>query len=338
MELSDLNTESVVQTLHTRARDYMRTEIWPSLAKSWRYYDGQLDIPPAYEVQRSVDGRKVAHGDKTIVREVWDKIQAVLPDLARVFLSADEVVSFFPKNQKQEAYYEQATDYINHLFKIENDGENKILDSFISWLIKFCVWKVFWVNKTEQVHRSYRVDQQMFMLLQARLQDPESDIISLEYVEVPQEVPGPDGMPMLEVVYDVELVRQYQEGSVCVELVPPEEFLIDPDAMTSETPLFVGQSTLRTVSEVVSMGVPFEIVQQYSTSGSFGENNEAEVARRGRSNNQAITSVGDISLNYVRVIEALVQLDMDGDGIAEVHRVLMLGESATLINLGPGND
>lgn len=338
-----------IQNLWQRARDHFEDEINTKLARAYRYYDGQVDFPPAYEVGKDEQGRTVFHGNATVVREVWDKVHAVLPELARVFLSSDEAVAFQPKRPDQQEWAEQATDYSNFVFKVENHGEEQLLEAFVAWLIKFCAFKVYWTTDTREEHGGGRVDD---LTLQALLQEQQaegSNIVDLQAVPVQEMVSSTQADPQTGqpvsfaspvVSYDVKIVREIREGRIAIELVPQDEFLIDPDAMSVDEALFVGHDCLRTVSSVVAMGIPFEEVQRRAgRSSTLGMNTEAATARRGRSNNMTFASdIGDPALDYVRVVEAIVQVDTDGDGIAERRRVLMLGDMPEVVAMSGGDD
>lgn len=337
-----------IQNLWQRAKDHFEYEIGPKLARAYRYYDGKVDFEPAYEVGRDETGKPVFQGNATVVREVWDKVHAVLPELARVFLSSDEAVAYTPKRPDQQPWAEQATDYANYVFKVENDGEEQLLEAFVAWLIKFCAWKVYWTTETREEHGGGRVGEAAFYQLQQQAQDPNSDIVSVEGVPVVETVQatqvGPDGQPVTMAMpvlqYDVKVVREIKEGQIRIELIPQDEFVIDPDAMSVDEALFVGQDCLRTVSSVVAMGVPFDVVREKAgRSSTLDRNTAAATARRGRSNDQTFASdIGDPALDYVRVVEAVVQVDTDGDGIAERRRVLMLGDMPEVVAMSGGDD
>ena len=346
-EISD-QIKRAVEQLWQRSNDHVRDEIGTRLAKVYRYYDGEVDFEPAYEVGRDEAGRPIFHGNSTVVREVFDKVHAVLPELARVFLSSDEVVAYRPKRPNQEDWAEQATDYANYTFRVENNGEEQLLESFVAWLIKFCAWKVYWKTDVREEHGSARIGEAALFALQQEMEADQSGLISLEATPVMETAraaqPGPDGqvvaMTVPVIMYDVKTVREVKEGHICIELIPQDEFTIDPDAMSVDEALFVGQDCLRTVSSVVAMGVPFEMVREMAgRSQSIDMNTEAREARRGRFNSQTFASdIGDPALDYVRVVEAVVQLDTDGDGLAERRRVLMLGDSPKLIDIAAGDD
>jgi hypothetical protein len=337
-----------VEQLWQRAYDHIHDEIGPKLARVWRYYDGKVDFPPAYEVGKDEAGNPIFHGNSTVVREVWDKVHGVLPELARVFLSSDEAVVYEPKRRDQAAWAEQATDYANWVFRTDNNGEEQLLESFIAWLVKFCAWKVYWEKSTRDQPESGRIPEAELKALLEEQQAEGSNIISLQAMPVVETVSasqvGPDGQPvtmsMPIVMYDVELTREITEGRIVIELVPQDEFTIDPDAQGADDALFIGSDGLRTVSSVVAQGIPFDTVREYAgRSGSNDMNTEAQVARRGRANNQTFASdIGDPALDYVRVVEAIVMLDTDGDGIAERHRVLMLGDSPKVVKMKAGDD
>ena len=105
----------ILRQLYRRARDHADNELGPKLEKAYRYLDGKVDAQPAFHVGKDEQGRPEFHGSRTVVRECRDKLRAIVPELARVFLSSDEIVAFTPKSKEDEAGAEQATDYCNYV-------------------------------------------------------------------------------------------------------------------------------------------------------------------------------------------------------------------------------
>jgi len=60
-------------------------------------------------------GNEVEGRSQVISTDTQEVIEAALPQLLKVFVSGDEVVSFNPKSKEDVAGAEQETDYINHV-------------------------------------------------------------------------------------------------------------------------------------------------------------------------------------------------------------------------------
>lgn len=348
----DTITESVRQTikaLYQRARDHADNELGPDLERAWRAYDGKVDAQPSYYVGYGEDGQKVYHGSRAVVRECFDKIQAMLPELARIFLSSDELVSFVPEGPEDEQFVQQATDYANYVVGRQNNGEELTLDSFIDWLVKFCALKVYWLVEERQEENSFAgLEEHALQMLLQLAQDPSSPVESIEAEPeqdvVMMQVATPDGqvatVPQQMVTYRGKLRKNIKKGRIAIDLLPQDEFIIDPDAQTEADSLFIGSDGYRTVSDVVALGIPYEKVQEHSGGTMrWGASTSVAQARRGRTSGMVTASdVPDPALQYVRFVEAIVRLDRDGDGIAERYRTIMLGEMPEVISLEPGDD
>jgi hypothetical protein len=147
-------------------------------------------------------------------------------------------------------------------------------------------------------------------------------------------------MPQQVVTYRGKTRTNVRKGRIAIELIPQDEVILDPDAQKESEAAFIGSDGYRRVSDVVALGIPYDVVLEYATNSVIRADNDGVTkARRGRLND--LTSSGDLpddSLKYVRVVEALVRLDRDNDGIAERYRALLLGDGPELISLDPGDD
>lgn len=350
---SPVEREDVRYTLRAavqRASDYVGDELAPRLQGIWERYDGLVAAEPAFYVGKDEAGNDVHHGSAVVIREVWDKVQAVIPDLARIFLGTNEVVSYTPKKPGDERFAEQATDYANHVLWTQNEGEQLLLDTLVLWLLKFAVLKVYWQSEEEESKHGFDgIDEQVMQALVQMMHDPNgSEIVGIDAQEEVQYIdvmaPTPDGgqMPAQQPMrtYSGTITRLSKGGRIVIELVPQDQFLIDPDAQKEMSAIFVGTDSRRMVSDVVALGVPFETVMEHAGGGDAGtaKSQQARLARRGRLTDGMRPSLGNDALEYVRVIEGVARLDTDGDGKAEPWRVLLLGDSPEPIDMVEGDD
>ena len=70
----------------------------------------------------------------------------------------------------------------------------------------------------------------------------------------------------------LEVKRTIEEGKICVEGVPPEEFLIDRNARDIESAAFVGHRKMATVAELIEMGYSEDQINEYISSSDFEAN------------------------------------------------------------------
>ena len=231
----------------------------------------------------------------------------------------------------------------------QNEGEQLLLDTLVLWLLKFAALKVYWQSEEEETKHGFDgISEQVMQALVQMMHDPNgSEIAGIDAQEAVQYIdvmaPTPDGGHAGAAAY-AHLLRHdhatVQGGRIVVELVPQDQFLIDPDAQKEMSAIFVGTDSRRMVSDVVALGVPFETVMEHAGGGYAGASKaqQARLARRGRLNDDMRPSLGNDALEYVRVIEGVARLDTDGDGKAEPWRVLLLGDNPEPIDMVEGDD
>ena len=124
------------------------------------------------------------------------------------------------------------------------------------------------------------------------------------------------------VTHDVVVNRTYEDGQVRIEVVPPEEFLINKYAKTIEDARFVGHRVKRTKSELIQQGYPKSKIENIFS------NDEADykAERLSRfSHEQDNAPEGDID-DGIWVTECYMRVDFDNDGIAELRKVTKVGD------------
>ena len=266
-------------------------------------------------------------GKSTIVTgEVAEAVDGSLPPLVRIFSASDEVVRFDPRGPQDEAGAKQATEYVNWVFMRDNDGIIILHDWFKDALLqKVGVVKAYWEDKEDVTKEKYRdlSDDELAMLLS----DETMEVVEKDVVE--NEMLDPAGNPVLDqmgkpVMYtsnSVTVQKKKKSGSVVVENIPPEEFLISKKAKRSpqDTP-FVAHRRLITRSDLIAMGFDKDIVNGLATSDSLTFSPEY-LARVSNGENPEDGQSLDDSMQTIEVFECYVRADIDGDGIAELRQV-----------------
>jgi hypothetical protein len=141
-----------------------------------------------------------------------------------------------------------------------------------------------------------------------------------------QPMPGPSllpPMPLTQTIHSVKVRRTQKYGCLKVAALPPEEFLINIQARDVATARMTGHRMLKTRSELIEAGYDEDLVNRLpATSGlpSFG--NLPQVRRDHAATYPAYPGL-DKSMEEVEVTEVYMKMDADGDGVAEMMKVVM---------------
>jgi len=297
--------------------------------KSLEYYQGE-------ELGNEIDGRS-----QVVSTDVADTIESLLPNLLRVFTASDKVVTCEPVRAEDAPLAEQATAYLNHIFYKENDGFVLLYNFFKDALLeKNGILKVFYDETKEVEHETYKnLDDAEY---QALIDDNEIEIVSHEEMDDEREEKNieavEDQMSQIGIdvdlptpkLHNVEIKRTKSKGKIKVESIPPEEFLIEKSAVKIEEANYVAHRVEMTRSELISMGYDKEEVEGLPASDSSVLNTE-KLARFQNIDDYPFDTDVDPSTQKITVYENYVRYDYDGDGIAELRKIVCVGESADQI-------
>lgn len=263
---------------------------------------------------------------QVVSMDVRDTVQGILPSLMRIFFGPERVVEFTPQGPEDVQNAEQATDYVDFIFKRDNPGFKILHSAFKDALVRKCgIIKYWWDESVEVKAESFSMlDEQSMMML---TENPDVEISAVREYPVPGTEPMNEAQGIMTpppMMYDVEIKRRIKTGKVKIEALPPEEFLIDRRAKSIDEATFVGHRTMKTVSDLVAMGYDYDEMVEVAGNGNDFDNNQEYQAR----NPFAVISTannGDPSSKSVLYIEGYLKVDFDGDGIAEMRRICTVG-------------
>lgn len=267
---------------------------------------------------------------QVVMTEVRDVILSMMPSLMRIFTASERPVEFAPRRAENIPYAEQATDYIEYVFTVDNPGFSLIFSAIKdALLLKTGV--LMWGTKVtsevrEEEYPSISPEELTMMLAD----DPAAELVSS------QPAPSTDLDPMTGL--PVELVsakvrKIVQSKRQYVVSVPPEEFLVARNAQDLDQADYVGRRCLKTLSELVEMGYDADEIKEHgSTSSTLEFNTEAETRNPGlRQFVGSGSASADPAMERYLYVESYIRLDMDGDGIAELRKICSVGETAPYI-------
>lgn len=159
-------------------------------------------------------------------------------------------------------------------------------------------------------------------------QPPQPNQAAQAVQQLQQQIQGIQSQPAV-MLYDITAKRSKKGGKICIENVPPEEFLISRKAKNIPTSPFCGHRFPRTISELRSMGYEEEKLENLGTDDSEVPMNMERIERDSYDDDmlfaQEDVSSSDESQRRVWVTECYVRCDFDGDGIAELRKVTKAG-------------
>jgi hypothetical protein len=312
--MSDEAFQAVVKAAADDAIHYIDEEVAPDREAATAYYRGD-------PLGNEEEGRS-----KIVMTEVRDVVQAVLPSLMRVFAGSERIVEFLPRTALKIEEAEQATDYVNYVFYVENAGFQILFSAFKDALIRktgVIKWYVEERTKVEEQDYSGLSQEQLQVLANA------DDVEVLRYEQEEQQSAYDDDVG---IVFKARIRRYRDERRFRVEVVPPEEFLIARDARSEEDATYIGHRRELPIADLVAMGYDLDEVLENAGSGhGFDLNSEATTRNPALDAGRDAAS-GDPLMQRVLYIEHYIRVDKDGDGIAERRRVCTIGQAGYVLH------
>lgn len=303
-QMDDSELVAILRQHETQAIGYTPgsdDEISTQQERALNYYYGIMDDVPAEDGTSSV-----------VDRTVQVVVDNALAALLKPFLSSDETVRFSPRGPEDVEVAEQATEYVNYVLNCDNCGplifHNWFKDALLT---KLGVVKVWWEEET-------RVDNQR--------QAYAPDEMSAAFMRAQPDYLGEDDGAM----YFGNVVK---DGRIKVENVPPEEFRISPLARDLGTAIYTAHVPLNvTRSDLIEMGFDPEIVESLPAITGSSIDNTIRIARYHdeRIGDEAV-SAPHSSQERVALRDEYIRVDYNGDGIAELRRIVRV-EDTVLLN------
>jgi hypothetical protein len=254
-----------------------------------------------------------------VTRDVADVIEWIMPSLMKIFTGGDKVVQFEPQGPEDVEMAKQATDYTNYVIMKQNPGFSIIYSWFKDALLqKNGIVKHFWDDTTKITREEYKnLTEEEFTAL---LIDDNIEVVEHTANGTEELVEGQLPQP---ITHDAVVKRTRESGQVCIEPVPPEEFLINKYAKGIEDARFVGHRVKKTKSELLAQGYPKAKLER-AFSAQEAEWKSERLARFDYDGDSSYPN-GDID-DGVWVTECYIKVDFDNDGIDELRKITKVGD------------
>ena len=314
-EFDEEELKALLSSEITSAVSYDSSELSEKKSRALEYYRGVMADTPAMEGRSSI-----------VSRDVADTIGWMLPGIIRVFTASDRMAVYEAEKPGDEAFAQQATDYVNFVFMRDNQGYRTLWDAtHDSLLLANGIVKHWWDKKEECEYTEHSgLTEEQIAVLES---DQNVEVIAKKDGE-PQVMlaPAPTGQ-LMEVpiqTFDVKVKRVLRNGRLKVKCI--KKLLLNREATCIEDARFLSHPEDVTRSDLIEMGFDRELVENLPIDR-FSTTRQEDISR----NDNAVLAnmVGHESMMLVELHECYVKMDVDGDGIAETVRAFYAGGPGT---------
>lgn len=292
--------------------------------------DGELTNERADALDRyhgRLYGNELEGRSKIVSKDLSEAVDWAMPAIMRIFTQSGTVADFDPVSPEDEPQAEIETAYVNQVIMKDNAGWLVMHDAIKDTLLLKNGYVKHWWEETEKVkeeeYRGLVIEEVQRLMSQLEQDGAEIKIIGqAESVVI-------DGQGQQIQIFDLKLRIIRKEGRVCLEAVPCEEIRVSRKCRGSlqDSP-FTEHVTRKTRSDLIEMGMNADFVNELAAYNSVYSTDSQVIARDSVTDESYGTdSVSyDRSMDEIEYCESYIKVDFDGDGVAELRRVVMVGD------------
>ena len=308
--MTDNELRAIVENEIRTSIGFLGGELSEDRRKAMQYYLGD-------PFGNEIEGRS-----GVVSTDVQDTIESMMPDFMEMFSGGDKVVQFDPESMEDEPAAKQATDYINYIWNVDNEGFSNTHDGIKDALLqKTGIFKSWWDESAEKKRETFE------NLSTVQLQDLEADdtVEIIEY-ESKASMDSPDG-----VLHDLTLIRTRKKGRIKIVCIPPEEFLITRRAIELEISPFTCHKNRKVVSDLIQEGYDPEVLRTIP-SHDDQDYNEERIARFDEDEWPELDDDLDPAMREIWLYECYIKVDFDEDDVAEMRQVIVAGPGYRILS------
>lgn len=328
--MSEMELCSIIEAQEKRSLGYGDGELSHERAEALKHYNGE-------PLGNEVEGRSQVR-----TSEVFNTVEWLLPSLLQIFTSSDKAVEFEPERPSDEEGAKQSTTACNYVFNRQNSGPMILYTYFKDALLAGNGYTEVYYDKSNRKRKERYQGLSREQLIELVNTDGVELLAADSYPDPtfqPQPMGGMQPDPMAAGVsqavapdlYDVQIEVEEEHGKVCIENVAPEEMLIEASHKSVDLAdsNFVARRFKKTISELEELG--------YDTEGLISSNSDAEVIEgseeyltRKQYDEERLYADSDSedpTMRRVWVTKAFIRVDFDGDGVAELRRIVKVGKT-----------
>lgn len=280
------------------------------------YYDSQLSrerkkVQDYYQAKLP----KPAHdgNSKYVSQDVYNAVQSMQAALLETFAAGNRIVKFAPQGPEDVELAAVCSTYTDFVLFRQNDGFNVFSTVIHDGLMaRVGCAKVFWSESEE-------IDEEEFESIS---QDQLDMLLAQDNVELIESTTDDMGM----VSGTIGVARDTSQ--VVIETIPPEELIVEAQCKSLEESTFSAHRTRKTLSELREMYPDSDKLDDIGDHEDVEMETDPEILARhdGVSENRGFSSHGyQDQVRHILCYEAYIMLDVEGSGIAKLHKVTKAG-------------
>ncbi len=288
-------------------------------ARALDYFKGEMpDVP------------SLANRSRAVSTDVADAVETLLPDLVEIFTGGDDVATFSPVGQEDEAAARQESDYVNQVVMHDNDGFMTLYAAFKdALLVKTGVIKWWWEEDAASPAPE-RFQDKSFEELQGAMAAVQA-WPGLSLAGVNERIDPETG----EALYDFEIARAGRGGRVRVRAVPPEDFTVARDTVRLAETTYCAMRSRPRAQDLIALGYDADKVADLPAYGAGSAGERERLARDTAGEEMGLAACGPVGaarseLRTVEIVEHVLRV-VDADGRPELWRVVSGDQERVLL-------
>lgn len=267
-------------------------------------------------------GDEVEGQSQAVSTDMQDVVEADMPSLARIFLGANDILTFQPNTDSEEDVREaeEKTKYINWLVR-KQPTSFKTLHDWIkdAEIQKFGVVKYYIDKESKPSEKTYEglSGDEVAVLMEQLKSQPGVKSVTV----VSRDILG-DGE---NATYSVKFRITKERQKVCIRAVPLENFLITRNCSSVQEADLLGDIEMKSRGQLIAEGFDKEKVGLIPTEA---QERSGTQMKQIRFDDQGgfIELTGKEKQEMVEVRNLYPLVDYDGDGISERRNIIKAGE------------
>src|SRR6185312_12735699 len=285
-------------------------------------------------------GNEIPNRSQVVMPVLRDTVEWMMPQLMRMFDGSKYICRFEAETEGDEQQAELETAVVNAVFMRENDGFRILHDFFHDALLLRNGYV-----EVDTVEESFVREEKYSGLseieLAAILQDNGDEKIEvLEHREYTDDIPLPlpqsglSNVPQVAIpqlilkrsCFDIRIRRSGKKKRCKVTCLPPEEMRVSARAREGmEGVVYACHVTVSTRSDLISQGYDRDWVNSCQAGNPDWMEMDA-LARSTNTDQLSTDNPSDRAMQEVQLRRVIVRVDGDGDGVAELRRIIVGGD------------
>lgn len=278
------------------------------------------------------DGLEQEGRSQVVTRDVHDAVHDLLPSLIDIFAGKRSKVTYLPTNEASRPMAAQASEFISHVLREDNDFTTVLYTAFKDALVRKAGFIKWWGEEDVTEHRVdlERQTQEQIMLFVEALDTPDAQASRVDLT--PTDTPD---------VYDASVVVERTVKRLRVGAIPPEEMLISQDTgnMLTSGSVVAHRRPVK-ATDLMAMGLTRDEIEPHLGASKNDSQQIEEAARTVYDYDSTAYSLAGAPFSEQMALytEAFLHLDMREDGNSRLYKVCTLGDNYEVVRAYPVSD